>query len=426
MMRPMVTIVRDQLTERQREALKLMRGRAIYTLLYGGARSGKSFIICRKILHRAKKYEDARFLIARLRFSHAKTSIWNQTLVPMLQHYLPMDDYTINRSDFYVKIANGSEIWLGGFDDKDRTEKILGTEFLDIYFNEVSQIGYDAVTMGLSRLAQNIPGVLNRGYFDCNPPSPLHWAHRLFIEKLEPKDGKPLTMPELYNSLLMNPLDNAENLPKNYIATKLEVLPERTRRRLLNGEWVKQEGTIFEHFDESMIEDPDGWPEMEDYSVGIDGGLNMAAVLWGWSGDHLYLIDSYGAYNATTSAFNAALSARWQWLHRPVIQYCDPSMGERVQEMSYGEPANNDVEAGLDFLSTKMEHGLFHVSRRAAGWLSEIYDYRRDEKERIVKEDDHFMDAGRYGAYSHRGPSRTHKIKKPQKSITAGLMKEQF
>ena len=432
-MRSLMKTISDKYTDKQIKALDLMRYEAVYTLLYGGARSGKSHIICRKIVQRAEDYPGARFLAARVIYAHAKTSIWNQTLVPMVKAIYPHDDYVINQSDFYIRFWNNSEIWLGGFDNKERIEKILGTEYLDIYFNEISQYSYDAVTIGLSRLAQKVFNsegqiVKNRGYFDCNPPSPLHWGHKLFIEKREPVSGESLKYPELYNYMLMNPVDNSENLPPHYVERALDILPDRKKRRFKNGEWVKAEGAIYEFFnEETMIMSYDDMPPMEYYSIGIDFGLNMAAVLWGWCGDNLYLIDDYGAYNATTNTFNSQIDALWGHLFdQSVPRYCDPSGGERIQEITSGEPANNAVDDGIDFLNTKMEHGEVYATERATGFLSEIGDYKRDEKERIIKENDHWMDAGRYGAYSFSKPAYLGKQKQKRKPITAGMRDMRF
>jgi hypothetical protein len=62
--------------------------------------------------------------------------------------------------------------------------------------------------------------------------------------------------------------------------------------------------------------------------------------------------------------------------------------------------ANNSVESGIDYISAKMERGEFFVCRDCAGVLSEIWDYSRDEAGRIVKVNDHYLDALRYAVFS--------------------------
>ena len=55
-------------TKKQREAIDLMASEPKYTLLYGGSRSGKSFIIIYAIIHRALKEAGSRHLIVRFAF----------------------------------------------------------------------------------------------------------------------------------------------------------------------------------------------------------------------------------------------------------------------------------------------------------------------------------------------------------------------
>jgi len=384
-------------TKKQLEAIKLIK-KYRNTLLYGGARSGKSAVLVNAIIYRALNYPNSRHMIARLRFSHAKTSIWHETLIPMLQKHFDKRIWNSNKTDYYIRFANGSEIWLGGFDDKERTEKLLGHEYNTIYFNEVSQIGYEAVEMGLPRLALNTAGCKNKAFFDCNPPSPLHWAHKLFIEKVDPRTGEPLTNAKDYGSMLINPVDNKENLPQDYIESVLMHLSDRMKRRMLYGEWVKPEGTVYEKFSESMIIKQSELPQIEKWSVGVDFGLNMAAVLIGWAGDNVYIVDDITRYNVTTSEFNLLMIERWR--DKNYIAYCDPAGGERLQEIKYSRKANNSVEPGIDYINTKIEHGQFYVCDNCTGVLNEIWDYRRDDKERVVKENDHCMDAMRYGIFS--------------------------
>lgn len=390
-----------KLTRKQVEAIEVLKSGALHILLYGGTRSGKTYILVMAIIYRACRYPGSRHLIARYRRAHAQTSVWHETLLPLLKQCSEVS-YTVNHSEMLVQFANGSEIWVGGMDDKERTEKILGHEYATVYFNEVSQIGWTAIEIGTSKLAQKIEGLQCRAYYDCNPPSPMHWSHKMFIEKVDPRTGEKLARPELYESLKLNPADNADNLADNYIENFLDTLPDRARRRWRDGEWIKPEGMILYAFSEDMILPARMIPrkrDMSEYTVGLDFGLNMAAGLIGWQGDTVWLVDDHGGVGLTTSQFNLQIQSRW---HRHYnIAYCDPSGGERINEVVCGMKADNDVEAGLDMMLNKMVRREFWVSERCHGFLREVWDYRRDEVGRIVKKDDHYIDADRYGIFSH-------------------------
>ena len=137
-----------------------------------------------------------------------------------------------NKKDWFMTLPNGSEIWIGGIDDKDRAEKILGNEYSTIFLNEVSQISYDAVTILQTRLAEN-SGLTLRMLYDFNPPSQKHWTYLFFVKKLDPITLKPLKIEVPY--LRMNPEDNKANLPMGYVERRLEGLPKKQRDRFLLG-----------------------------------------------------------------------------------------------------------------------------------------------------------------------------------------------
>jgi hypothetical protein len=204
--------------------------------------------------------------------------------------------------------------------------------------------------------------------------------------------------------MLLNPEDNRDNLPEDYLSDILDVLPEKQKARFRDGLWVKAEGVIYDRFDETMIVKVDELPKQFDrYAAGQDFGLNITFVKIGWLGDVIYVLDDYGAFNMTTQSFNSELTARGlnscpDEMGMPV--YCDPAGGERLQEITGSTKANNSVESGIDFINAKIERGQFLVSEKCTGVLSEIWDYCRDEAGQIVKVNDHYLDALRYAVFS--------------------------
>ena len=230
---------RCELTPKQQEANRLLAGPQTHTLLVGGSRSGKTFLAVRAVCTRAIKAPNSRHVIFRLRFNALRASVWLDTLPKVMRLCYPGVPLKPNRQDGYVSLPNGSEIWFGGLDDKDRVEKILGMEFATTYFNECSQIQRASVLTGLTRLAQKIPGLQNRAYYDLNPVGTGHWTYRQFVEKIDPDSRQPLARPENYQSSYMNPADNRANIGSEYIAL-LESMPERQRRRFLDGRYVSE------------------------------------------------------------------------------------------------------------------------------------------------------------------------------------------
>lgn len=234
------------LTPKQNEALSLLGTDARHILLEGGSRSGKTFLTLRAIALRALAAPKSRHAVLRYRFNHVKLSVVHDTWPKMMLMCFPDVPYHVDKTDWFAELPNGSQVWFGGLDDKERTEKILGQEYATLFLNEVSQIPYASRNLALTRLAQLCTYNKNgadfplrlKAYYDCNPPSKAHWSYRLFHEGKEPETKKPLPNPHEYAFMKLNPGDNQENLPKEYIQT-LENLPLRMRKRFLLGEYAE-------------------------------------------------------------------------------------------------------------------------------------------------------------------------------------------
>lgn len=229
------------LTDKQREAGDLLGGQQTHTLLAGGSRSGKTFLLTLATVTRALRAKGSRHGIFRFRFGHCKQTIGLDTLPKVMSTVFPHVDYKIDHQDWYCKLPNGSEIWLGGLDEKDRVEKVLGFEFVTIYLNECSQIPYSSRNVALTRLAQLVADEKGkqlplRMYYDENPPDKGHWTYKLFKLKVDPDSKNPLSDPNNYGFMQLNPGDNKENLSQQYLKT-LEELPARLRKRFLEGEF---------------------------------------------------------------------------------------------------------------------------------------------------------------------------------------------
>lgn len=239
------------LTPRQREANRLLAGPARNIMLRGGSRSGKTFLLVRAIIQRAINAPGSRHAIFRFRFNHAKTSIWADTMPKVLKLCFPSLRARFDKTDFYLELPNASQVWIGGLDDKERVEKILGAEYATLYFNESSQIPWGSIETAMSRLAQKcelapeIAAATGRthlalkAYFDCNPPSKLHWSYQLFRQGLKPGTKEALPNPADYVEMKVNPSDNADNLPAEYFEV-LAGMSAAKRLRFEDGEWASE------------------------------------------------------------------------------------------------------------------------------------------------------------------------------------------
>lgn len=233
------------LTARQAEAQGILAGPAKHLMLYGGSRSGKTFLLVRNVVMRALKAANSRHAIFRFRFNAVKNSIVLDTFPKVMRLAFPGVPFKLNKEDWFATMPNGAEIWFAGLDDKERSEKVLGMEFATIYFNECSQIPHGSINLGITRLAQSVDQEVDgrvkplkpRVYYDENPPSKAHWSYKQFVLKADPDTGEMLRKPDDYAWFKINPGDNAGNIAEDYLET-LEAMPARMRRRFLDGNFA--------------------------------------------------------------------------------------------------------------------------------------------------------------------------------------------
>ncbi len=275
-----------KLTPKQEEANRLLASAAQHIMLFGGSRSGKTFLIVRAIAVRALKAPGSRHVSLRFRLGHIKSSIVMDTFPKVMKLCFPQTQYELNKSDLYATFPNGSEYWFGGLDDKERTEKILGNEYATLHLNECSQIPLNSRNTAMTRLAQlvtentelrpkddprNGRALALKMYYDENPPDKGHWTYKLFKLKVDPESKGQLEHPERYACMQLNPEDNLPNLGAEYIET-LKGLPVRLQKRFLKGEFRETAPNAL--FPDEMLDKwrviDDDLPEMLRIVVAVD------------------------------------------------------------------------------------------------------------------------------------------------------------
>lgn len=246
-------------------------------------------------------------------------------------------EYGVNKSQAEVYFPhNGAEIDFVGLDNDKRVEKILGREFAAIYFNECSEITFTSVEIATTRLAQkcfdsNGKQFRNRILFDCNPPGKTHWSYRLFIEGIHPVSRLRINNANEYGVVQINPYDNADNLPKDYIEQTLGTASERSKKRFLYGEFSDENENAL--WKSSTMIDPyrvnDVPRELERIVVGVDPAVTSAE-----SSDHTgIVICGSKIINGTEHYFvlqdNSLIAPPEKWAAQVVESY-DNWMAELV------------------------------------------------------------------------------------------------
>jgi hypothetical protein len=177
-------------------------------------------------------------------------------------------------------------------------------------------------------------------------------------------------------------------------------------------------GAIYPVPESDFVVDDFQLPKHFAQAYGFDVGWNRTAAAWGAfdkDKDILYITGEYYRGQCEPAVHVAGIKAPGDWIPGVI----DPAARGRAQKdgnvlvqnyIDLGlklDFAFNGVEAGLLEVWQRLSTGRLKVFRSCQNWLFEFRLYRRDEKGRVVKENDHLMDATRYLVVSGLDKAKT-------------------
>lgn len=156
---------------------------------------------------------------------------------------------------------------------------------------------------------------------------------------------------------------------------------------------------------------PDSWPR----AFGMDVGWNRTAVVWGAKDPGsgvIYLFSEHYQGQGEPASHAEAVRGRGEWIPGVIDPACLGSSqidGRNLMDL-YSRlglrlsSAANAVESGTTEVWNLLVSGRLKVMESLVNWLREFRKYHRDDKGsgKIVKRDDHLMDATRYLIVSGR------------------------
>ncbi len=201
--------------------------------------------------------------------------------------------------------------------------------------------------------------------------------------------------------------DDCPHLSEKEKQELLQSIPPFQRDARSRGIPQLGSGAIYQVPESEIIVDcmeiPKHWPR----AYGMDVGWNKTAAVWGAKNPETniwYLYHSYYRGQAEPAVHSQGIKAPGAWIPGaidPAARGRGQADGHSLAEM-YNDLglqltyANNAVEAGIYEVWELLSSGRLKVFKSCKDWFSEYRVYRRDEKGKIVKENDHLMDATRY------------------------------
>ncbi|MCX4818373.1 PBSX family phage terminase large subunit [Streptomyces sp. NBC_01142] len=300
----------------------------------------------------------------------------------------------------------GRVVHLVGAADARAEGRLRGMTASLAYCDEVTLLPAAFFRQLLARLS--VPGAKLIG--TTNPDSPRHWLRTDYLDRADELD-----LAAFHFRLADNP-----SLSEAYVAALAAEFTGLWRRRMILGEWVVAEGSVYDAYDEALHV-VDELPAMRRHWVGIDYGTAnpFAALLLGLGDDdRLYVVsewrhDSRAVHRQMTDAqYSRAVR---DWLGEldviPEWTFVDPSAASYSNQLwADGHPgvtrAVNDVIDGIRSVSNALDAGLLRIHRSCEGLLGELPTYVWSEEaaargeDKPVKKDDHSVDALRYVIHS--------------------------
>ena len=203
-----------------------------------------------------------------------------------------------------------------------------------------------------------------------------------------------------------------DDVPHIDEATKAELIaatPVHERDARTRGIPSLGSGMIYRVPEERYLVEADSvklspfWPR----AFGLDVGWNRTAAVWGaWDpqSDTVYIYSEHYVAQAEPAVHAAAINSRGAYIPGaidPASAGASQSDGKRLIE-EYSAlipeiyPADNSVEAGILAVYRRLTEGRLKIMANCVNLLAEMRVYRRDENGRIVKKNDHAVDALRY------------------------------
>lgn len=166
-------------------------------------------------------------------------------------------------------------------------------------------------------------------------------------------------------------------------------------------------GAIYPYPEEMVFIDPIEIPFWWKKAYALDVGWNRTAGLWAAldpESKQIYVYSEHYVGKELPAVHASSIKSRGEWMTGAIDPRSDMRSqvdGTRLVDLYQQEGlhlvfADNSVEAGIYKVSQLLASGQLKIFKTLTNTLGEFRVYRRDENGKIVKKNDHLMDALRY------------------------------
>ena len=374
----------------------LFQNKLRYEIPWGGAGSGKSHIIARKLLYRMLNESDVKhnFLIIRKVDRTIKKSVWT-LMKNIISIWGLTDQFQFNQTDrTMIWKFNGAQFMFSGLDDVEKLKSIEGVT--SIWVEEATELNQEDFEQLDLRLRGEF-GCLKQISLTFNPISEQHWIKKIFFDS--PMEGV-FTLKTTF-------LDNY------FIDDEYKMVMQNkklTNPRFYNiyalGNWGTAEGLIFQNVTQRLIR--------EDELAGLDC---VQGLDFGYTNDpsafnqtyidlknkRIFIFDGFYEKGLSNNAITAKIKELALHRHMTTADSSEPksidaikAKGVRVQGAQKGK---DSINSGIDFL---LDYEII-LNAHLVEFMTEFnnYSWAIDKKtnkttNKPVDDFNHFIDSLRY------------------------------
>tara|TARA_R110000765_G_scaffold402510_1_gene498317 strand:- start:2204 stop:3433 length:1230 start_codon:yes stop_codon:yes gene_type:complete len=374
----------------------LFRDQSRYQIPWGGAGSGKSHIVARKLLYRMLNESNVKhnFLIIRKVDRTIKKSVW--TLMKNIISVWGMtDQFHMNQTDrTMVWKVNGAQFMFSGLDDVEKLKSIEGVT--SIWVEEATELLQEDFEQLDLRLRGEF-GCLKQIILTFNPISDQHWIKKIFFD--DPIEGV-FTLHTTY-------LDNAfiDDEYKMVMNNKKKSNPRYYGIYAL-GKWGTAEGLIFQNVTQRLIREEE-IINLECYQ-GLDFGYTNDPTAFNQSyvddeNKKIYVYDGFYAKGMTNKAIAEKIKEMLAHRHMTTADSSEPKSVDYIRGKGVviegALKGADSINTGIDFL---LEYEII-VNAHLDDFMTEFdnYSWGVDKKtnkptNKPIDDFNHFIDGLRY------------------------------
>lgn len=166
-------------------------------------------------------------------------------------------------------------------------------------------------------------------------------------------------------------------------------------------------GAIYPYMEDELVVEPFPIPCWWPRACGLDVGWNKTAAVWGAldpDSKQIYLYSEHYMGKEVPAVHASAIKLRGDWIPVAIDPRADARStadGTRIIDLYEAEglflnPADNAVDAGIYKINQLFASNQLKIFTPLKNLLAELRVYRRDKDGKVVKKNDHMMDAMRY------------------------------